>query len=41
MIAKQVTEYFESDATELVYTQTAIGSAEDERRTWELLRELA
>jgi F420-dependent oxidoreductase-like protein len=41
LIAKQVAEYFEAGATELVYTQTAIGSEEDERRTWELLGELA
>lgn len=33
--------YFEAGATELVYTQTAIGSPEDERRTWKLLGELA
>ncbi|MEU5848826.1 TIGR03564 family F420-dependent LLM class oxidoreductase [Saccharopolyspora shandongensis] len=40
-IAKQVAEYFEAGATELIYTQTAIGSAADERRTWQLLGELA
>ncbi|MEV5538805.1 TIGR03564 family F420-dependent LLM class oxidoreductase [Saccharopolyspora shandongensis] len=40
-IAKQVAEYFEAGATELIYTQTAIGSAADERRTWKLLGELA
>ncbi|MDA3625799.1 TIGR03564 family F420-dependent LLM class oxidoreductase [Saccharopolyspora sp. WRP15-2] len=41
MIAKQVAEYFEAGATELIYVQTSIGSAEDERRTWKLLGELA
>ncbi|TDD51381.1 TIGR03564 family F420-dependent LLM class oxidoreductase [Saccharopolyspora elongata] len=40
-IAKQVAEYFEAGATELIYTQTTIGSAADERRTWKLLGELA
>ncbi|SDX84778.1 F420-dependent oxidoreductase, MSMEG_4879 family [Saccharopolyspora shandongensis] len=40
-IAKQAAEYFEAGATELIYTQTAIGSAADERRTWKLLGELA
>ncbi|MEU6270162.1 TIGR03564 family F420-dependent LLM class oxidoreductase [Saccharopolyspora shandongensis] len=39
-IAKQAAEYFEAGATELIYTQTAIGSAADERRTWKLLGEL-
>jgi F420-dependent oxidoreductase-like protein len=41
LLADQVAAYFEAGATELVYTQTAIGSPEDERRTWELLGELA
>lgn len=41
LLADQVSAYFEAGVTELVYTQTAIGSAEDERRTWKLLGELA
>ncbi|MFI1328764.1 TIGR03564 family F420-dependent LLM class oxidoreductase [Streptomyces sp. NPDC020845] len=41
LLAAQVAAYFEAGATELVYTQTAIGSPEDERRTWKLLGELA
>lgn len=41
LLAAQVAAYFEAGATELVYTQTAIGSPEDERRTWALLGELA
>ncbi|MER7792358.1 TIGR03564 family F420-dependent LLM class oxidoreductase [Streptomyces sp. NPDC097640] len=41
LLAAQVAAYFEAGATELVYTQTAIGSPEDERRTWRLLGELA
>ncbi|MEU8380161.1 TIGR03564 family F420-dependent LLM class oxidoreductase [Streptosporangium sp. NPDC048865] len=41
LLAAQVAAYFEAGVTELVYTQTAIGSAEDERRTWRLLGELA
>jgi F420-dependent oxidoreductase-like protein len=41
VLADQVAAYVEAGATELVYTQTATGSAEDERRTWALLGELA
>ncbi|MES4908308.1 MULTISPECIES: TIGR03564 family F420-dependent LLM class oxidoreductase [unclassified Streptomyces] len=41
LLAAQVAAYFEAGATELIYTQTAIGSLEDERRTWKLLGELA
>ena len=41
LLADQVAAYFEAGVTELVYTQTAIGSVEDERRTWNLLGELA
>jgi F420-dependent oxidoreductase-like protein len=41
VLADQVAAYAEAGATELVYTQTATGSAEDERRTWRLLGELA
>ncbi|WP_043488800.1 MULTISPECIES: TIGR03564 family F420-dependent LLM class oxidoreductase [Streptomyces] len=41
LLATQVAAYFEAGATELIYTQTAIGSPEDERRTWKLLGELA
>ncbi|KAK1184798.1 TIGR03564 family F420-dependent LLM class oxidoreductase [Streptomyces sp. NBS 14/10] len=41
LLAAQVAAYFEAGATELIYTQTAIGSPEDERRTWKLLGELA
>jgi len=41
LLADQVAAYVEAGATELVYTQTATGSAEDERRTWALLGELA
>ncbi|MCW0212962.1 MAG: TIGR03564 family F420-dependent LLM class oxidoreductase [Pseudonocardia sp.] len=37
LLADQVSAYLEAGATELVYTQTAIGSPEDERRTWALL----
>ncbi|WP_433507189.1 TIGR03564 family F420-dependent LLM class oxidoreductase [Pseudonocardia halophobica] len=40
-LADQVAAYAEVGVTELVYTQTAIGSPEDERRTWRLLGELA
>ncbi|MGI5128706.1 TIGR03564 family F420-dependent LLM class oxidoreductase [Pseudonocardia sp. CA-107938] len=41
LLADQVAAYLEAGATELVYTQTATGSREDERRTWALLGELA
>jgi hypothetical protein len=41
LLADQVTAYLEAGATELIYTQTATGSPEDERRTWALLGELA
>ncbi len=41
VLADQVAAYAEAGVTELVYTQTATGSAEDERRTWALLGELA
>ncbi|MGW3471743.1 hypothetical protein ACWDKQ_25515 [Saccharopolyspora sp. NPDC000995] len=41
MISKEVAEYFEAGATGLVYAQTAIGSVEDECRSWELLGKLA
>ncbi|GAA2374955.1 TIGR03564 family F420-dependent LLM class oxidoreductase [Streptomyces cuspidosporus] len=41
LLAAQVAAYAEAGVTELVYTQTAIGSPEDERRTWKLLGELA
>jgi hypothetical protein len=41
LLADQVDAYVEAGATELIYTQTATGSAEDELRTWKLLGELA
>ncbi|CAM4425776.1 TIGR03564 family F420-dependent LLM class oxidoreductase [Nocardia ninae] len=41
LLADQVAAYREAGATELIYTQTAIGSPEDEQRTWKLLGELA
>lgn len=41
LLADQVDAYLDAGATELIYTQTAIGSPEDERRTWEVLGELA
>ena len=41
LLADQVAAYVEAGATEIVYTQTATGSPEDERRTWALLGELA
>jgi F420-dependent oxidoreductase-like protein len=41
LLADQVAAYLEAGATELVYTQTATGAPEDERRTWALLGELA
>ncbi|GAB3894089.1 TIGR03564 family F420-dependent LLM class oxidoreductase [Kibdelosporangium lantanae] len=41
VVARQVRDYFDAGATELVYTQTALGSPADERRTWRLLGDLA
>jgi F420-dependent oxidoreductase-like protein len=40
VVAKQVRDYLDAGVTELVYTQTALGSPEDERRTWRLLGSL-
>jgi hypothetical protein len=40
-LADQVAAYRGAGATELVDTRTAIGSPEDERRTWRLLGQLA
>lgn len=40
-IAAAVQRYFDAGATEVVFTQTNLGSDEDERRTWKLLGELA
>ncbi|WP_191247297.1 LLM class F420-dependent oxidoreductase [Amycolatopsis deserti] len=40
-VAAEVRRYFDAGATEVVFTQTDLGSAEDQRRTWKLLGELA
>ncbi|WP_240325318.1 LLM class flavin-dependent oxidoreductase [Amycolatopsis thermalba] len=39
--AAEVRRYFDAGATEVVFTQTDLGSADDQRRTWKLLGELA
>ena len=40
-IAAAVGRYIDAGATEVVFTQTDLGSAEDQRRTWTVLGELA
>ncbi|MFD4249559.1 LLM class F420-dependent oxidoreductase [Amycolatopsis thermoflava] len=40
-VAAEVRRYFDAGATEVVFTQTDLGSAEDQRRTWRLLGELS
>jgi len=40
VVARQVRDYVDAGVTELVYTQTALGSPADERRTWQLLGSL-
>ncbi len=40
-VAKTVRDYLDAGATEIVFTQTNLGTEEDRRRTWRLLGELA
>ncbi|WP_027933368.1 LLM class F420-dependent oxidoreductase [Amycolatopsis thermoflava] len=40
-VAAEIRRYFDAGATEVVFTQTDLGSAEDQRRTWRLLGELS
>ncbi|WP_020667994.1 TIGR03564 family F420-dependent LLM class oxidoreductase [Amycolatopsis nigrescens] len=40
LLAAQVRSYSEAGVTELVYSQTSLGSPADQRRTWRLLGEL-
>ncbi len=40
-VAKTVRDYLDAGATEIVLTQTNLGTEEDRRRTWRLLGELA
>ncbi|MGH4022241.1 MAG: TIGR03564 family F420-dependent LLM class oxidoreductase [Pseudonocardiaceae bacterium] len=40
-VAEQVRRYFDAGATEVVFTQTGLGGAEDQLRTWRLLGQLA
>ncbi|MDQ0378434.1 TIGR03564 family F420-dependent LLM class oxidoreductase [Amycolatopsis thermophila] len=40
-VAAAVRRYFDAGATEVVFTQTDLGSADDQRRTWKLLGELS
>jgi F420-dependent oxidoreductase-like protein len=40
-LADEISRYEDAGATELIFTQTSLGSAEDERRTWQLLGELS
>jgi F420-dependent oxidoreductase-like protein len=40
-VAKAVREYVDAGATEVVFTQTDLGTDDDRRRTWRLLGELA
>ncbi|MFE7742062.1 hypothetical protein [Nocardia sp. NPDC057455] len=40
LIAARVAEHFAAGAREVVFSQTDLTTPEDQRRTWELLREL-
>ncbi|WP_431902069.1 LLM class F420-dependent oxidoreductase [Amycolatopsis thermoflava] len=40
-VAAEIRRYFDAGATDVVFTQTDLGSAEDQRRTWRLLGELS
>lgn len=40
-LADEIGRYADAGATELIFTQTSLGSAEDEQRTWRLLGELS
>jgi hypothetical protein len=40
-ITSAVRQYFDAGATEVVFSQTDLGTAEDQERTWRPLGELA
>jgi hypothetical protein len=40
-VAAELRRYFDAGATELVVTNTSLGTPEDQERTWSLLAELS